>query len=367
MLIGDSSRLRQVLLNILGNAVKFTDSGEVSLEVRPGPDDPGMLLFEVTDTGIGIAPEQQRRIFEAFTQADDSAVRKNSGTGLGLAISSQLLRLMGGEISVDSSPGEGSTFRFHAHFEPAPREHSCPLAGKTVYIASGHEPSRRSLTELARYWGMLPVAADDLYDVAIVDISDPADRRYGTSGKSLALAWSDLANRTPAGFEGTLMKPVGPGELYRFVTGVANCKPSSPPSARSGALRVLVAEDNAVNQKITRAMLEGEGHIVTLAADGRQAIDAVERESFDVVFMDVQMPELDGIEATEILRKRGYTLPILALTACASSDDAEKCIAAGMNGHLAKPVRRAELLHALEVCAQPTTTQEPPPAVTLPA
>jgi signal transduction histidine kinase/ActR/RegA family two-component response regulator len=264
--VGDLTRLRQILINLIGNAIKFTERGEVGLMISVDSKTPdGLLLhFVVTDTGVGIAPEKQKPIFDAFSQADGSTARKFGGTGLGLTISSRLVELMGGTIWVESALGHGSSFHF------------------TARLREGKE----------------------------------AVERLG----------SQLSNSA----------------LVTFQTAPKRVK----------KLSVLLAEDNAVNQKIASRFLEKEGHHVTLAADGRQALAALDRENFDVVLMDVQMPEMDGFEATAVIRAQegdtGKHLPIIAMTAHAMKGDRERCLAAGMDGYIAKPITARELIEVLE-------------------
>ncbi len=266
LVVGDLSRLRQILINLLGNAIKFTERGKVGLRVAVDSRTPdGLRLhFEVSDTGVGIAPEKQKLIFDAFSQADGSTARRFGGTGLGLTISSRLVELMGGTIWVESALGRGSSFHFTANLREG--------------IPKGERLS-----------------------------SQP-----GTS---------------PAVTPHTVLKKVK-------------------------KLRVLLAEDNVINQKIACRFLEKEGHHVTLACDGRQALTAIERENFDVVLMDVQMPEMDGFEATAAIRAQerdtGKRLPILAMTAHAMAGDRERCLAAGMDGYIAKPITARELIELLE-------------------
>jgi CheY-like chemotaxis protein len=259
--LGDLNRLRQIIINLVGNAIKFTARGQVGLRISLDSQTPGhfQLHFVVTDTGVGIAEEKQKLIFEAFSQADGSTARKFGGTGLGLSISTQLVALMGGKIWVESVLGQGSQFHFTGNFGEA---------SQVVEAVSLPVP--------------LPLAAAKTH------------RR----------------------------------------------------------LRVLLAEDNAVNQKIATRVLEKHGHHVTVAADGRVALAALDRDSFDVVLMDVQMPEMDGFEATAAIRGReqetGGHLPIIAMTAHAMPGDRERCIAAGMDSYIAKPLKIAELIELLE-------------------
>ena len=349
--IGDATRLRQVLLNLLNNAVKFTEVGEVIVEVES--DAPGTLRFTVSDTGIGIAPEHQERIFQVFTQADNSTCRRFGGTGLGLAISSRIVERMGGRIWVESDIDKGSKFRFTAVFEPGTTAVAeSPFSGRRVAVSCQHTATASSLTELARSWGMSIVSVSQAADYALVD-SSMGHRSARNASRVATLSWTEDAGSVIPGVADCLMKPVGPGELWRFFS-------DAPVKSKSEAgedldlrspKRILVAEDNAVNQRITRALLEQRGHIVTVVSEGYEAIRELERSDYDLVLMDVQMPQLDGLSATRLLRQRGLTLPIIALTACASLEDAERCLEAGMNGHLSKPIRREDLIKALQTLA----------------
>ncbi len=345
--VGDAIRLRQVLLNLLGNAVKFTDRGDVTLEVAISPEAAGTIRFAVSDTGIGISPEQQEHIFEAFMQADTSIFRKFGGTGLGLAISKRIVELWGGSLSLESEIGRGSRFWFDAHFERNSTDIQTPrFSGKSVVTWSAHEATARSLQELILFWKMKPAQDRSSADFAVIDISAEQHPAPPAGSRSVSLAWADQGRRDAGGFDTCLLKPVGPNELSRFLDGCREAMVARPSAEtpRAAGKRILVAEDNAVNQKITRAILERDGHLVTVVSDGREAVDAAERDYYDIILMDVYMPSLDGLQATALLRSRGNTVPIIALTACASDEDARRCLEAGMNGHLAKPVRRNELL-----------------------
>jgi CheY-like chemotaxis protein len=277
--VGDLNRLRQIIINLIGNAIKFTARGQVGLRIAldSREQDELQLHFVVTDTGVGIAAEKQKLIFDAFSQADGSTARKFGGTGLGLSICSRLVELMGGKIWVESTLGHGSSF----HFTTSMRE------GKEAEKVSPAAPANPS--------------------------------GLGTSGA-----------------ESDSLMPITTQTVPR----------------RTKTLRVLLAEDNAVNQKIACRVLEKQGHHVTQAWDGCQALAALERAEFDVVLMDVQMPEMDGFETTAAIRaseqKSGRHLPIIAMTAHAMEGDRERCIAAGMDSYLSKPLNAPELIELLE-------------------
>jgi signal transduction histidine kinase/CheY-like chemotaxis protein len=317
-LVGDRTRLSQILLNLLGNAIKFTPQGRVDLSVRsdetvrakmPGRANDVRVHISIADTGVGIAPDKQRMIFEAFRQADGSATRPYGGTGLGLAICSRLVGMMDGEIWVEGAAGRGSTFHFTVGFE----KQSVPPALRVLDTPS------ESLTNLA------------------------AAVKSDTAAPLLA------APAAPAGEE----------------------VPSQP--AQADATRILVAEDNPVNQMVVESLLAKKGYSVTLAADGKEAVDWMGRDRFDLVLMDVQMPNMDGLEASIAIRELERTgdrrVPILALTAHATKGDREKCLAAGMDGYLAKPVRSKDLYDAIEAALAPraTETDVRPPLAETPA
>jgi signal transduction histidine kinase/DNA-binding response OmpR family regulator len=389
-LLGDPGRLGQIIVNLIGNAVKFTEHGEIILKVSRDPaDGPRIPLhFTISDTGIGIPRDQQTRIFEAFTQADGSTTRKYGGTGLGLTISNQLVHAMGGRLSVESTPGEGSTFSFSASFGRAPMEagHSRHgLEGHRVLIVDDNASTRGILARMAACWGTEVVLAADAtqarvqieasvassrpFQAAVLDASLPEssalcqDLRRRWSERELKLVLTNPAGSLDAalGIAGHLTKPVGEAELWSLLASPHDrlAPPSSLPAAELPAsqaahppLRVLLAEDNKVNQKLCSALLQKAGHTVRIANNGREAILLNAQEQFDVILMDVQMPEMGGFEATERIRQAekptGQHMPILALTAHAMVGDREKCLAAGMDGYLSKPIAREELLTALD-------------------
>ena len=402
---GDPFRLRQILTNLLGNAIKFTDEGEVVLRTELVEDQPDgiVIRFTVTDTGIGMTPEQQERLFQSFSQADTSTTRKYGGTGLGLAISKQLVQLMGGEIEVESKPGEGSTFRFTVRLDKGSvRVLSGPnvpadLGDLRVLIIDDNETNRKILCKQTFFWGMLnksvesgPRALEELrsvaesgepYDLAILDMqmpemdglelareikSDPS-----TSSTRLVLLTSmgqggDAEEVRQLGIEAYLTKPARQSELYDALAAVMGKQAEEGKPDRDDQLvtrhslhekragtraRVLVAEDNAVNQKVAVRMLERLGYEADVAANGREALEALSRNHYAAVLMDVQMPELDGYEATvEIRRREGEDrhTPIIAMTASAMQGDREKALEVGMDDYISKPVKPEELDEVLE-------------------
>jgi two-component system, sensor histidine kinase and response regulator len=407
-LTGDPGRLRQIVLNLVGNAIKFSSRGEVVLRAQAEweTEDEVQLRFEVADTGIGVAPEKRGIIFEAFAQADASTTRKFGGTGLGLAISSQLVELMGGRIWLESEPGKGSTFYFTARFsrqktleqKPAPST-SADLRGRPVLVVDDNATNRRILEQMLLNWQMAPSVAtggsDALeameralsggkrFHVALIDGQMPEmdgftlaerirkNRRF--SGTRLIMLTSagrlgDTA-RGRLGFAGFLTKPVKQSELYdAIVTAVgASQKPTQPRRAgrpassrrRAPGLNVLLAEDNAVNQELAVRILKKHGHKTVTARTGKEALALLGKRSFDLVLMDVQMPDMDGFEATAAIRERepatGPRIPIVAMTAHAMAGDRELCLQAGMDGYVAKPVHAAELLDVIERLAPRAT------------
>ena len=396
-LIGDVARLRQILVNLLSNAVKFTHQGEVFVTVDSQRVDETSerIHFAVRDTGIGIAAEQLPRLFQSFTQVDASTTRKYGGTGLGLAISRRLAELMGGEVGAESEPGQGSVF--HARVlvtraaveEPAEflQRDAPALRGKRILIVDDNQSNRRILTQLALRWGMLPstlpsalealdrVRHGEAYDVAVLDMSMPEvdglelaaeiRRRRGADELPIVMLTS-LGQRQidpNSGLTACLSKPIKASLLFSTLVSVTSgaaaaeaATPLPPPAGAAAprALRVLVAEDHSTNQRVMLRLLQHLGYAPDLAVDGRQAVAAVRRQPYDVVLMDIQMPELDGVQATrEIVRQRGADgLPrIIAMTANALPGDRETYLDAGMDGYLAKPIELADLAAVLNQAA----------------
>jgi CheY-like chemotaxis protein/HPt (histidine-containing phosphotransfer) domain-containing protein len=401
-LVGDPSRLRQVVMNLVGNAIKFTESGEVVVRVEPERGEGGevTLRFSVQDTGIGIPAEKQHTIFEAFTQADGSTTRRYGGTGLGLTISQKLVQLMGGRLWVESVPGSGSTFHFTAHFglqegragllEP---ETAVSLAGVRVLVADDNRTNRWILEEILTQWGLRPLALasgttaiaaaaeartkGDPYRVALLDVNMPAMdgfetaerlRRDDPEGRTAILLLTSAGRRGDAarcrelGIHGYITKPVNQSDLLDALMTVLDPGRGQDTAAplvtrhslreERRRIRVLLAEDNAVNRRVATGLLEKRGCEVLLAANGREALDILAREAVDAIFMDLQMPEMGGLEATAAIRDWERTsvkhVRIVAMTAHAMTGDRERCLAAGMDDYVSKPVRPSDLYAALE-------------------
>lgn len=400
VVVGDAVRLRQVLLNLVGNAVKFTDAGQVVLGVeRQATAGEGLALhFWVSDTGSGIPVAKQDMIFESFTQADGSTTRRYGGSGLGLAISRRLVELMGGRIWLESVEHQGSTFHFTARFgvselpaDALPTREGTKLADLPLLIADDNATSRRILEEMAVGWQLRPTAVGDgPAALAALDKAHAAGRPFplvlldaqmprmdGFDVVQRIRAHAGLA-RTPVlmltaagrpeetercrdlGVAAYLVKPVQPSDLLSAIvralgfTPLGNRRPTrempqEPP--HGPALRILLAEDNPVNQRLAVRLLEKRGHQVLVATTGREVLDLLEWHSVDLILMDVQMPEMSGMEATSRIRERekktGRHVPIVALTAHAIQGDRERCLAAGMDGYVSKPIQPEDLFQAI--------------------
>jgi signal transduction histidine kinase/DNA-binding response OmpR family regulator/HPt (histidine-containing phosphotransfer) domain-containing protein len=413
-LVGDPGRLRQIVVNLVGNALKFTEKGEVVVSVDAGsgnslaadcPQPAACLHFSVRDTGIGIPPEKRQAIFAAFTQADSSTTRKYGGTGLGLTISARLVALMGGRLWVESEVGRGSTFHFTASFgtheEPTTArrpEDIARLRGLRVLIVDDNATNRRILERTVAHWDMTPAVADggpgalaaldaaaaEPFAILLLDAHMPSMDGFTLAEQVLARPDAaclrivmltsggqpgDAARCKRLGVAGYLTKPVKQADLWRTLVRALEvpCPEPTPapdlaPRSTVRTLSVLVAEDNPMNQQLAMRLLGKHGHSVTIANNGREALDALERERFDLVLMDVQMPEMDGLAATAEIRWReagaGRHVPIIAMTAHAMKGDREVCIAAGMDGYVAKPIRADELLAAINGSSLSTA---PPP------
>jgi len=412
-LVGDPGRLRQIIVNLVGNAVKFTERGEVAVRVHLETltDEDAVLHVTVRDTGIGIAPEQQRQIFEPFTQADNSTTRRFGGTGLGLTISTQLVARMHGRIWLESEPGQGSTFHFTARlgrsktlpaqeFPPPPIK----LQGMPALIVDDNPTSQRILEGLLTQWRMRPTVVDggpaalaalenahrsgEPFSLLLVDcmmpnmdgftLAEHVKRQPGLSNVTMIMLTSaprtgDAARGRELGLAAYLIKPVRPIELIDAIVRALRISwhdrkapsPSAlePTPADSPPLRILLAEDNLTNQQVATHMLEDLGHVVLLASNGREVLELLARETFDVILMDVQMPEMDGFAATAAIRSgekaTGQHLPIIALTAHAMKGDRERCLAAGMDEYLSKPIDLEELRQTLANLARSRTESIP--------
>jgi CheY-like chemotaxis protein len=425
-LVGDSGRLRQIIVNLVGNAIKFTEQGEVVVEVRqyqeisPSDstseiegDDAIVLHVSVRDTGLGIPEEKHRLIFEPFTQADGSTTRKHGGTGLGLAIASHLVQLMGGQLWVESTVGRGSTFHFTARFgiQRRPLTASTP-AGRIdvrdlpVLVVDDNATNRRIMHEMLTHWGMRPTTVESglaalnilkymgevgtSFPLILLDAHMPemdgltvAERikqnPFLKGIPILMLSSGDQrdmeARCRQVGVSLCLRKPITRAELWTAMTAVLS-RPKVPEERTSHLsssddlsysmevthiprLRILLAEDNVVNQRLVVRLLEKHGHTTIVANTGLEVLSALRQQPVDLVLMDVQMPEMDGLEATiairEQERQRGGHLPIIALTAHAMKGDQERCLAAGMDGYISKPINAQTLSRTIsQVLKEPT-------------
>jgi two-component system sensor histidine kinase/response regulator len=405
VLVGDALRIRQVLVNLIGNAIKFTQRGEVVVNVEAKPRQAGNksdmeLTFSVRDTGIGISREKHDTIFQAFTQADNSTTRNYGGTGLGLTISKRLVEMMGGRIWMESEFQRGSIFSFTIPVTvtaSAPVTHvlDCSsLRGVPVLVVDDNATNRRVLSDWLMHWEMWPILADSGHaalkvlesvvepvPLIVTDVHMPEMDGFEllkhikihsqiptvimlTSGSYAG----DVARSRELGAEAYLIKPIRRSELLETILKILAAHPptSRPVTTRresvrrlgnellpapSGRLHILVAEDNIINQRYVLGVLEKEGFSAVVVGNGREAIAALERESFDLVLMDIHMPDMDGFEATSSIRARerfsGKRIPIVAVTAHAMTGDRDKCLAAGMDGYVSKPLRKSELMEVI--------------------
>jgi signal transduction histidine kinase/DNA-binding response OmpR family regulator len=411
-LIGDATRLRQILLNLLNNAVKFTERGEVVVTVdatplsegAPSDGEPGgrfRLQFAVRDTGIGIPEDRIGALFQSFSQVDASTTRRYGGTGLGLAISKRLSERMGGTMWVESEPGRGSTFHFTIEAEAGPRpvrpyevDGERPLAGRRALILDDNATNRHIVRAHLETWGLLTreaerptqalewIRAGDPFDVAIVDMQMPEMdgvavarqlRELVPAERTPVILLSSLGRReTPdeALFAARLTKPIRPSQLYDTLLTVLvgermpETQRPRPPAAAGQSertdLRILVVEDNPLNRQLALLLLGEIGYSADTATNGREALDALDEKTYDVVLMDVQMPEMDGLEATRRIHETmGSHRPrIVAATANATQEERERALAAGMDGYLSKPIRLEELAAALGVEVMPRAAHE---------
>ncbi|WP_305042605.1 response regulator [Geoalkalibacter sp.] len=396
---GDAGRLRQVVLNLLGNAIKFTPRGEVEVALRSLLEEPGhvWLRLEVRDTGVGIAAEVHDRIFESFTQADNSTARQFGGTGLGLSIVKQLTEMMGGRIRLESAPGEGARFLVDLRLEKQPAAAPCVdaaiqrLAGLRVLVVEDNARAAGALADLLQAWGMLPQtggsadAAEGLWEraiaegrpfsLALIDQGLP-----GRSGGDLIAALQKrsegMARRLllmcpphvcgAAGVAGDfpevrlIHKPVRASLLPEILGAVLSASPSEfvaeTPRPSPSVLvaetavgpRILAAEDNPTTQKLLQMLFEGQDYQLRIVGSGTEVLEELDKRSVDLVLMDCQLPGLDGFEATRILRERGHRMPVVALTAHTQQDDVARCLAVGMDDFLRKPFKQAELFGVLQ-------------------
>ena len=395
--LGDYTRLRQIVVNLVGNAVKFTDQGEVVVEVacESRTADEVMLHFTITDTGIGIPADKQTVIFEMFEQADTSMTRRHGGTGLGLAIASRLVELMNGRIWVESEVGHGSRFHFTVHLGIAaePQPEPSPVGAATLHslpvlVVDDNATNRRILEEILRSWNMVPTtvpsaaqaivrlreaaAAGVPYPLVLADAQMPdvdgftltqQIKEDPTLANTVVIVLTsggrpdDTARCQQLGIAAHLLKPVKPSELLNGIGAALGISPTEEPTGLPAeqpapTRRILLAEDSIVNQKLAVALLESRGHQVVIAATGVETLAAFESQPFDLILMDVQMPEMDGLEATAAIRARekqtGGHVPIIAMTAHALSGDRQRCFEVGMDGYIAKPVRAAELFQTID-------------------
>jgi PAS domain S-box-containing protein len=394
ILVGDETRLRQVLINLLGNAVKFTEIGDVVLSVSYSAARDGAveLRFAVRDTGIGISPENMSKLFQSFTQVDSSTTRYYGGSGLGLAISKRLVEMMGGRIWVESELGKGSIFHFTITAKAGqPREvpisHASSLSGKMVLIVESNESVRTILTKIVQSWKMRTIAvasgieaADELrkgaFDFVILDTILPdmytSDLvrlvKAGKNSESLIVTISPIGSKVQLEpfASGGLSKPLKPLQLRKLFiellypqngekADLTSHPPAAIPLVRGQNLRILLAEDNQVNQKVALSMLKRLGYKADVASNGFEVLQALERRQYDVILMDIQMPEMDGLDATRRIRERWKPAKqpcIIAITAHALEGDREEFLGAGMNDYISKPIQMKELQMALERCGE---------------
>jgi PAS domain S-box-containing protein len=404
-IVGDPTRVRQIIINLVGNAIKFTSRGEVGLEiaVETRQDNRATLHFTVHDTGIGIAPEKQKVIFDAFAQADSTMTRKYGGTGLGLTISSRLVEMLGGRIWVESRLSEGSHFHFTIDVEVSKLDVQSEqvdiesLRRVRVLVVDDNATNRQILHAMLQHWGMeatlatsgaegiealtKAMATGTGFGLILLDAHMPEMdgftlveeiRNLGLKDISTVMLTSgglrgDAARCRELGVASYLSKPVSQSQLLEALLSVFGDKVRSPEGPRQlvtrhslqdlhQSLKILLAEDNAVNQTLAVRLLQKLGHSVVVAGNGRESLAALEKEDFDAILMDVQMPEMDGFEATAAIREReklsGSHVPILAMTAHAMQEDRDRCLAAGMDGYIAKPISVQDLIRTIQSLPQ---------------
>jgi two-component system, sensor histidine kinase and response regulator len=399
-LIGDALRLRQVLVNLVGNAIKFTDRGEVVIQAKSMQQtaEEVCIQLSVTDTGIGILPGKQKLIFSAFTQADGSVTRTYGGTGLGLAISSKLVRMMGGGIWVDSEPGRGSTFHFTVRLKrqltsaaTTPEIATVDLRGLPVLVVDDNATNRQILEHMLRHWQMNPtvvdsgqaalaalkaaIQAEEPFQLALLDaempdmdgfmLAEQIRQSPALSTVTIMMLTSttrrgDAARSRELGINAYLVKPISQSNLLDAIASVLGLpmleQPESSASdllsqSTGSRLNILLAEDNKTNQKVAANLLKRHGHAVTVVCNGREALTALEIGSFDLVLMDMHMPEMGGMEATARIREKeketNRHMPIIALTALTMKGDREQCLEAGMDGYISKPIEVEEFFRTI--------------------
>jgi signal transduction histidine kinase/CheY-like chemotaxis protein len=405
-LIGDPGRIRQIVINLVGNAIKFTEKGEIVVSVEEELRAPqeretntATLHFSVRDTGIGVPASKQRTIFEAFSQADGSMARKYGGTGLGLAICKRLVEMMHGRIWLESQPGVGSTFHFtvRLRIQDSPPARLSPVEPEYLHdmralIVDDNYANRRVLQGMLNRWGMRPTetesgqtaleslqaakSAGNPFPLVVLDghmpgmdgfmVAEMIRQDPSLAGATIMMLTSaghigDAARCRELGISAYLVKPIRQGELLNAICAVLRNAPRQSPDRlvtkhtlreERHRHRILLAEDNLVNQKLAMRLLEKRGFEVTVVGDGRAALDALEKASFDAILMDVQMPEMDGFEATAAIRNKekstGAHIPIIAMTAHALKGDQQRCLEAGMDAYLSKPIRTSELFKIIE-------------------
>ncbi|MCX5873911.1 MAG: response regulator, partial [Deltaproteobacteria bacterium] len=401
--IGDPGRIRQILVNLVGNAIKFTAEGEVAISAKleVETNEEICIHFSIADTGIGILLEKQEKIFNAFEQADGSTTKEYGGTGLGPAITARMVEMMKGRIWVQSEMGKGSVFHFMVRLSLSaePVSKSIPLdvsilKGVNVLVVDDNATNRRILEESLRAWGMKTTSVDggkaaleemkkgestgspfaivlvdymmpgmDGFELAIKIKADPSIANSTMIMLTSAGQRGDAARCLELGISAYLLKPINQQQLLETICGslqknaVTKTKPSllTRHSIRESkrSLNILLAEDNLINQKLAVSLIQRMGHKVSIAQNGRQALEAIEREKFDVILMDVQMPEMDGLEATQAIRTRESLIgrpriPIIAMTAYAMAGDRDRCLEAGMDGYVSKPINAQELFETIE-------------------
>ena len=401
-LVGDPGRVRQIIINLVGNAIKFTEAGEVVVRVATDSleENEACLHFSVTDTGIGIPSDKQEAIFDAFSQADSSTTRTYGGTGLGLTVCSRLVEMMGGRIWVESELNRGSTFHFTIRFgrQSGAEERAIPvdlenLRNVRVLVVDDNATNRRILEDVLANWEMSCTSTEsgqsalavidqalsegESFPLMLIDANMPGmdgfelaesiKRRPELAGAKIIILTSDhgrgdAARSRDLGIAGYFAKPIKQSTLLdAILTTFGDRSVDEALSAKVGSdliresrqnLHILVAEDNLVNQRLAVRLLEKRGHAVVLASNGREAIDALENERFDVVLMDIQMPEMDGFQATAVIRENeklsGDHIPIIAMTASAMKGDRERCLDAGMDDYVSKPLDRVRLFDVVE-------------------